>query len=103
MSYLEGLHNKVLKLWETKHEDYEEHLDSQKFKEDSEQAEAWIAAQDALLKDDDFGVREREKGREGGREKERRIGKREREKERRIEKKRRGEERKSGDNNEKRI
>ena len=70
MSYLEGLHNKVLKLWETKHEDYEEHLDSQKFKEDSEQAEAWIAAQDALLKDDDFGVREREKGREGGRRKE---------------------------------
>ena len=91
MSYLEGLHNKVLKLWETKHEDYEEHLDSQKFKEDSEQAEAWIAAQDALLKDDDFGVRERERGREG-REKERRIGK-----------KRCGEERKSGDNNEKRI
>ena len=68
MSYLEGLHNKVLKLWETKHEDYEEHLDNQKFKEDSEQAEAWIAAQDALLKDDDFGVRERERERRKDRE-----------------------------------
>lgn len=56
MSYLEDLHNKVLQLWEMKHDEYEEHLDSQKFKQDSDQAEAWIAAQDALMKDDDFGV-----------------------------------------------
>lgn len=57
MSYLEDVHNKLLQLWERRDQEYEEHLDSQKFKRDSEQAEGWIATQDALLKDDDFGVK----------------------------------------------
>lgn len=58
MSYLEDVHNKLLKLWESRRDEYEEHLDSQQFKRDADQAEAWIAAQDALMKDVDFGVRE---------------------------------------------
>ena len=56
MKYLENAHKELIDLWEEHHEEYEEHLDSQKFKRDTEQAEAWIAAQDTFLKNEDLGA-----------------------------------------------
>lgn len=56
MKYLETAYKVLLELWAERQENYEEHLDSQKFRRDAEQAEAWIAAQEALLKNEDIGV-----------------------------------------------
>ena len=56
MKYLETAYKDLLELWAERQENYEEHLDSQKFRRDAEQAEAWIAAQEALLKNEDIGV-----------------------------------------------
>lgn len=54
MKSLETAHKELIDLWEGFREEYEEHLDSQKFKRDSEQAEGWITAQDTWLKNDDL-------------------------------------------------
>ena len=56
MQFLDTKHKELLDLWYEKQEDYEEHLDSQKFKRDAEQAEAWITAQEGFLIDEDHGV-----------------------------------------------
>lgn len=55
MQFLDTKHKELLDLWYEKQEDYEEHLDSQKFKRDAEQAEAWITAQEGFLIDEDHG------------------------------------------------
>ena len=56
MQFLDTNHKELLDLWYEKQEDYEEHLDSQKFKRDAEQAETWITAQEGFLIDEDHGV-----------------------------------------------
>ena len=50
MQVMQTLHNDLLDLWSEKKEEYEEHLESQKFKHDAENAESWIAAQEGFFK-----------------------------------------------------
>lgn len=56
MAVLEHEHNDLLQLWESRQEEYEENLDSQKYHRDAEQAEMWIAAQEKHLQSEDYGV-----------------------------------------------
>lgn len=57
MAILEHEHNELLELWESRQNDYEENLDSQKYHRDAEQAETWITSQEAHLLNEDYGVR----------------------------------------------
>ena len=57
MSAMETKHKEVLDLWNEKREDCEEHLDILKFKHDAENADSWVAAQEAFFKFEDTGVR----------------------------------------------
>ncbi len=50
MQVMQTLHNDLLDLWSEKKEEYEEHLDSQKFKHDAENADSWIVAQEGFFK-----------------------------------------------------
>ena len=56
MQYLEKIYDEVLALWHERQSDYDEHLDIKKFSHDAEQAEAWIASQEASLLNKEYGV-----------------------------------------------
>lgn len=56
MKIMQSLQKELIDLWNEKKEEYEEHLDLQKFKHDAENADSWIAVQEAFFKDIDHTV-----------------------------------------------
>lgn len=57
MEVMQTLHNELLDLWNEKKDEYEEHLDLQKFRHDAENADSWVAAQEGFFKNIDHEVR----------------------------------------------
>lgn len=56
MKAMQSMQKELIDLWTEKKEEYEEHLDLQRFKHDAENADSWIAVQEAFFKDIDHTV-----------------------------------------------
>ena len=56
MKHIEAGYDQLLDTWERRQEDYKNILDSLIFIRDAEQAEMWIASQEAFIGSEDVGV-----------------------------------------------